>query len=93
MKRLALEQLHDQEAAAVVPPDVEERADVRVIQRGDGTGLALEAGLRQRIAGSAGRKDLDRDVPVEPGVPAAVHLPHATRTEDGRFSYGPSRRP
>ena len=38
-QRLAVDVLHDQ----VVRPDVEERADMRMIQAGDRTRLALEA--------------------------------------------------
>ena len=38
-----LQRLHDDEVAAVVFVDVVDRADVRMIQRGDGPRLALES--------------------------------------------------
>ena len=74
---LALDVLHHQVAAAVVLPDVVQRADVRVVQRGDGAGLALEA-FRERALDR-----LDGDVAVEPDVVGAVYLAHPSSA--GRF--------
>ncbi len=42
-ERLALEQLHDEIVGVALAPDVEQRADVRVRERGGGLGFALEA--------------------------------------------------
>jgi len=41
--------LHHQERPAVLLTDVEERADVRVRERGDRLGLALEAGAQRAV--------------------------------------------
>ena len=69
-QRLAVDQLHDQ----VVGADVVERADVRMVQRGDRPRFA-----REPIAELFGR-DLDRDVASEPRIARAIHLAHAART-------------
>ncbi len=42
-ERLAVQELHDQIGHSGVVPDVVDRADVRVGQRGDRSGLAIEA--------------------------------------------------
>ena len=67
-ERLALEMLHHQEVDAVLAADVVERADVRVVQRGDRAGLALEAFADVGIAGERGREDLDGDRAIEARV-------------------------
>ena len=50
-QRLAFEQLGDDVGGAVVHADVEDGQDVRVVQRGDGTGFALESLHALRAAG------------------------------------------
>ena len=52
-QRLALEQLHDEKVGRAVAADVVERADVRMVERGDGPRLALEA----RAPGPDPRRD------------------------------------
>ena len=48
---LPVQILHDEEIDAVLLPDVMERADVRVGQRGYGAGLALETLPGGRVVG------------------------------------------
>ena len=67
-ERLALEQLHHEEVASVLVADVEERADVRMVERRDRLRLALEALAELRVLGEARGQDLDRDVAVEARV-------------------------
>ena len=57
--------------------DVVERADVRVRERGDGPGLALEARAALRVGGEFSWEDLDGDRAVEAGVASLVNLSHA----------------
>ena len=52
-------------------------------ERGDGLRFALEARAAIRIAGNAGRQDLDRDVAIEPRVARAVDLAHAAGADRG----------
>ena len=58
-----------------------DRADVRMVQRGEHPRFALEAREPIRIARHVARQNLDRDVPPELRVASPVHLPHAARAE------------
>ena len=49
-QRLPFEELHHQVVGAVLVPDVEERADVRVAERGNGARLAREPLARVGVA-------------------------------------------
>ena len=94
-ERLALDELEHQEADAVRLLDAVDRADVRMIQRGEHPRLALEARQPIRVARERARQDLDRDVATELRVARAVHLAHAARAEqrlagDSRRAIGRS---
>ena len=80
-QRLAFEVLHDQERHAVLLAHVVERADVGMAQAGDGPRLALEALEPARRLGRGGGQDLEGDGAVEPRVPGAVGLAHASRPQ------------
>jgi hypothetical protein len=58
--------------------DVVERTDVRMIERGNRAGLAVEPLAQLRIGRERLRQDLNRDGPIEPRVAGAVHLAHPT---------------
>ena len=58
LKRLAFDKFHDQ----VVRPNVMQRANIRVVQRGDRVGLLLETRCVFAL------QSLDGDDAVEPGV-------------------------
>ena len=102
-ERLAFEKLHDEEADArrrVADranrrhvPDVVQRADMRVIERGDRPRFALEPFAELRIRCERRRQDFDRDDAIQPGVAGLVDLAHAARTEQRTISYGPRRAP
>ena len=74
-ERLSLDVLHDQEGRFLLAADVVQRADVRVVQRGDEARLAFEAGpaidRRERSA-----ENLQRDRAVDPRVARLIDLPH-----------------
>ena len=55
--------------------------DGRVVQRRGVLRLAAEPGLERGVAGEVGAQHLDRHVPAEPQVTAAVHLGHAAEAE------------
>ena len=78
-ERLPGDQFHHQVARFVFAADVVERADVRVVQLRDRAGFALETLPQVGTRGEMCRQDLDGDVALEPAVPGAVHLTHATR--------------
>ena len=56
----------------VVRPDIEQCADVGMIQRRDGSRLLLKA------LGEVALTDLDRDEPIQPRVASLPHLSHPT---------------
>ena len=80
-KRLAVEELHDQEVGTVLRADVVEMADVRMIQRGNGAGFALETLLKFGIVGEMSGENLDGNGAIEARVFRAVHLAHAAGAE------------
>jgi hypothetical protein len=73
-QRLAFHPFHDQ----VVRADVVERADVGMIQRGDGPRLAFKTVVE------FARGNLDGDGPAEACVGAVVHLAHAALADQSR---------
>ena len=60
-----------------------DREDVRVRERGDCLGFALEARQRVRIPREQVGQQLDRHVAIEPRVARAIDLAHASRAEGG----------
>ncbi len=67
---------HDEEERALVPPDVVDGDDRGVVHLRDDLRLALEAQLR--VGGEQRRRhDLDRDLSVEKRVPGAIDDAHA----------------
>ena len=80
-----MEQLEDQIVDARLEPDIVNRADVRVVERGDCVRFALEALPPVRVAGDRGKRHFDRHVPSETGVPGPeqlAHPPGAERPDD-----------
>ena len=80
---LALEELHRGEGDFAVLAEIEDRQDVRMRQRRDCLGLALETGQRVGVGGEMRRQDLDRHLAVELGVGGAKDLAHAALSELG----------
>jgi hypothetical protein len=65
------------------------RADVGMIQAGDGFGLALESLAQFRAAGEMSRQNFNRNDAIEAGIPGAIHLAHSARTDSGEYFVGP----
>ncbi len=87
-QRLAVEVLHHQEVhrlpgagRRVLAPDVVQRADVWMIQCGDGARLTLEALARLGVVGEARGQDLDRHRAIESRVARFVDLAHPARAD------------
>ena len=76
-QRFPMQQLADGVGQAALDREIVNRHDVRMRQRGDGLGFALEADDRIGVAFQAARQDLDRHVAVQPAVAGAIHLAHA----------------
>ncbi len=85
---LAVEVLHHQEIDAAFVADVVERADVGMIQRGDGPRLAIEP-LTQGGRVDQGRgQHLDGDHAIQPRVARTVDLAHPACAEGGENFVG-----
>src|SRR5262249_30448092 len=84
-ERLAVDQLEHHEvqlvAAHARAADVVDRADVRVVERGDALRLALEARAELRVGRELRGQQLDGHVPLESRVTRLVDLAHPPRTE------------
>ena len=80
-ERLALDELHGQEAQPVGFLDRVQRHDAGVAERGDRLRLALEALDLLRVERHLRGQDLERHAPVEARVERQVHLAHAARAE------------
>ena len=76
-ERHAFDLLHHEVVVAVVVADVEQRADVRMVQRGDRLRLALQALAGAELTRQLRRQDLDCDRASEAGVLRTVDLAHA----------------
>ena len=86
-QRLALHVLHHHVAGAILVADVVEHADVRMVQRSNGAGLALKSLAQILALGDVFGQDLDGDGAVEASVARLVHFAHASRA-DGRDLVG-----
>src|SRR5579863_3133583 len=72
--------LHHEEIGAVLRADIVERADVRMVQRGDSPRFALKALARFRRFGKMLGQNFDGDGAVEARIAGAINLTHAART-------------
>jgi len=68
---LARNKLHHQ----IVGADVVQRAYIRMVQRGNGSGLTLESRAELIV------DDFDRDEAIEAGISRLVDMAHTARTE------------
>jgi hypothetical protein len=82
--RLPLEQLHRRVGSAADRTEVMNGEDVRMRERGDRLGLALETGKPFGVARKQVREDLDRNVAIEPRIARTIDLAHAPGA-DGRL--------
>src|SRR6266478_1902008 len=80
-ERLPFDTLHHQVIRAVLLADVMERADVGMIQAGDGFRFALEALFANGIGGKLRGKNLDSDSAFQPRIPRPIHFTHPAGTE------------
>src|ERR1700674_473947 len=88
-ERLAFEIFHYQIIDTVLLADVEESADVGMIQAGNGASFALESLAQLGTIRKMRRQNLNCNDSVEPRVPGAVYLAHSSRTDSGEDFIGP----
>ncbi len=82
VQRAALDELHDDEAAALVLADFVNLADERVVERGGGQRLATQPLAGVRIVLHALRQHLDGDLALEDRVVRKVDLAHAALADE-----------
>ena len=80
---------HHQKINAVLVASVVERADVRMIQAGDGLCFALEALAQFGAVSEMSGQHLDRDDSIEAGIARFINLAHSARTDRGEDFVGP----
>jgi len=85
IQRLALDQLHREERRRTDLLDGMNGDDVRMVQRGNRVGLALEAAPVVLVVGL---QDLQRDVALQPAVVGAIDLAHPAGAEQGEDLVG-----
>lgn len=73
----ALQKFHNSVINFTLVTDIVECADIGMVQRRNGAGLAVEALFGLRILRQMGGKNLDGDSAVESGIACAIHLTHA----------------
>ena len=78
---LALNELHHERADTVGFLETVDVSDVRMVQRGQGPGLALKPRDPLRVGGERIGQDLDRDGAIQRRVPRAVDFTHAAGPE------------
>ncbi len=88
-ERLAFQILHHEEINPVLVAGVVERADVGMVQTGDGFCFALEALAQFRAASEMSGQNIYRDGSIEAGIAGFVHLAHSARTNGGEDFIGP----
>src|SRR5262245_10054910 len=77
----ALDELEDEKAHGRHLLEAVDRADVRMIERGQYLGLALEACETFGVVSHRCGQKLQRDVAPELGIPCAIDLAHAASAE------------
>jgi hypothetical protein len=90
-QRLAFHALHYEVVDAILLADVVQRADVGMVEGGDGSCLAFEPLPVHRIVGEL-REDLDGDSALEPCISRTVNLSHSAHTEHGENLVGSQTR-
>ena len=91
-ERRAFDQFQYETTHAVRLFDAVDGADVRVIQRGEHSRLALEPGVPFRLRRECRRQEFDRHLALKRVVMRAVDLAHPTNAEQGADRVRPEAR-
>ena len=78
---IAINVLHGDEMYAFALTDFVDVRDVRMIERGSGGGLLLEAAHSIPISSNLGRQDLQRDFAMQPQIFRQINFAHAPFAE------------
>jgi hypothetical protein len=83
-ERFPVHVFHDEEIDVILPPNVEQGTDVRMRERGDSSGLTLEALTRAGVGGQVARENLESHRAIQPHVACLVDLAHAAGAKCGQ---------
>jgi hypothetical protein len=78
---VAFQILEDEIISVAVAPEIVQGTDIRMIERGDRSRLALEAFAQSRVARHACAEDLDGNNAIESRVHGAIDLAHSAGSE------------
>jgi hypothetical protein len=78
---MPVNELHDEVGSPIVLADIVQSADVRMIERGGGLRLTLEADSEILALSFGGVDDFDSDRPAKPDVASSIDLPHGAFAE------------
>jgi hypothetical protein len=78
---LALQQLHGNEVLTVRFVNLVNRADIRMVEGGRSEGFSLEAFAGRRVVLHFGRKEFQRDMPVQLEVFGFINYTHPAAVE------------
>ena len=81
VQRIATQELHYQKRTAFVLGDLEDGADVGVVQGAGGAGLALEALERVAVVGERVRQEFQGDVAAQQSIFRLINHAHAPRAQ------------
>ena len=81
LERLPFEQLHGDEVPPALMPDLVNRADVGMVQRGGGARFTLETFQRLGIGGELFGQEFQSNMATEAEVLGFVHHAHAAATQ------------
>src|SRR5271157_2299873 len=81
LQRLAFQIFHDDEGPTFVFIDLINRADVGMIERRGGAGLALEAAQRLAVFSQLFRQKLEGDQPLQLAILGLIDDTHAPATD------------
>ena len=81
LQRFPFDELENQDRRVLSLDDVEERADVGMIDVRDEARFAIDAHETVGIVGERCRQDLDGDVPSKANIARSVHLAHGAVTQ------------
>ena len=89
---LALDQFHHERGRGAGSLQSIDGGDVRMIQRRQDLGFALEAGQPFGVAGHLGRENLQRDLAFEVGIGRPVNLAHPAGAQQAGDFVGSDQR-
>ena len=81
LQRFSLDELQHQKPHAIGLFEAVDGSDVRVVERRQQLGFAVEAGHSLGVLGKVLGKDLDGDIPIKVLIAGSIHVAHSARAK------------